>query len=310
MSTITYNNKDKTPVQLGDRVTIRRFLFWKYFGTVVYVPGISPRRGDMESANYRRICIKYDNGTFDSEDADVSGVLVHSKIKFSERQNDVESLQPTDIISEEDEYRQELERNNPPMTGIRLDQTDEVTQSKLAGLPNLPDGIAWPKNDDGLEMILLAQIHCPELPPNVGLPSEGTLFFFYDLDNWDKTKVIYTKEPLPKTPRQRVIPNKGPLKKYHDTNGCCVKFAAYESHASDVFEMGESEGHHFMLGYPLWIQRDEMPPDRVLLLQIDSDTTLNPDWMWGDAGRIYFLISPSDLAAENFDNVEFEMECY
>ncbi|MCI6288563.1 MAG: hypothetical protein MR727_07500 [Lentisphaeria bacterium] len=68
MNTVTYH--DGIPIQIEDRVQIRRFIFWKSMATVVYVPGISPKRRDMEDESAgpencrRRICIKYDNSQF------------------------------------------------------------------------------------------------------------------------------------------------------------------------------------------------------------------------------------------------------
>jgi uncharacterized protein YwqG len=44
-----------------------------------------------------------------------------------------------------------------------------------------------------------------------------------------------------------------------------------------------------------------------LLLQLDSDTCF--DRMWGDLGRIYFLIREPDLAAGRFDRVFLQLQC-
>jgi len=45
----------------------------------------------------------------------------------------------------------------------------------------------------------------------------------------------------------------------------------------------------------------------ILLLQIDSDD--NPEWMWGDCGRLYFWITKTDLAASAFDRVWMVLQC-
>ncbi len=47
--------------------------------------------------------------------------------------------------------------------------------------------------------------------------------------------------------------------------------------------------------------------DWRLLLQIDSDH--NPDWMWGDAGMLYFWIRDQDLAARDFDRAWMILQC-
>lgn len=47
--------------------------------------------------------------------------------------------------------------------------------------------------------------------------------------------------------------------------------------------------------------------DWRLLLQIDSDD--DAAMMWGDAGRLYFLIREDDLASSVFDRCWFELQC-
>jgi len=45
-----------------------------------------------------------------------------------------------------------------------------------------------------------------------------------------------------------------------------------------------------------------------LLLQVDSDD--NAEFMWGDAGRLYFLARVGDLEARRFEMVRVFFECY
>ena len=48
-----------------------------------------------------------------------------------------------------------------------------------------------------------------------------------------------------------------------------------------------------------------------LLFQLDSQSSLEKrkwDWIWGDAGKIYFCIRDEDLKAKSFDKVAFEMQ--
>ncbi|HVF85354.1 MAG TPA: YwqG family protein [Abditibacteriaceae bacterium] len=50
-----------------------------------------------------------------------------------------------------------------------------------------------------------------------------------------------------------------------------------------------------------------------LLFQLDSHFVQEPrhfEWMWGDAGMIYFCIRNEDLKSENFDNVFLELQCH
>jgi uncharacterized protein YwqG len=48
--------------------------------------------------------------------------------------------------------------------------------------------------------------------------------------------------------------------------------------------------------------------DWELLLQVDSDE--KSGMMWGDGGRIYFLIQKDDLAKRQFDKVRLVLQCY
>lgn len=50
------------------------------------------------------------------------------------------------------------------------------------------------------------------------------------------------------------------------------------------------------------------PTDRLLLLHLAGDVAMN--WTWGDAGIVYFRISPQDLATGSFENTEAVLECY
>ena len=47
--------------------------------------------------------------------------------------------------------------------------------------------------------------------------------------------------------------------------------------------------------------------DWILLLQLDSDETA--EFMWGDAGMLYYWIRKQDLAANRFDRVWMTMQC-
>lgn len=95
-------------------------------------------------------------------------------------------------------------------------------------------------------------------------------------------------------------------------------------------DSGDNRTNHHFLGYTDGIQNSykeidaEEPPDLdwkmislaqyrkfaewILLLQIDTDG--NADMMWGDAGRVYFMIRRADLAKGDFSRVKLTMDCY
>lgn len=78
-----------------------------------------------------------------------------------------------------EKYREPAVMLHRPYPPNRLPKTN----SWLGGLPALPAGMEWPRNDDGVPLHFLAQIDCAELPPTDGiLPDKGVLFFFACID--------------------------------------------------------------------------------------------------------------------------------
>ena len=54
-----------------------------------------------------------------------------------------------------------------------------MTQSRLGGLPRLPQGVEWPRTAAGVPLHFLAEIHSKDLPAMGPLmPDEGVFFFF------------------------------------------------------------------------------------------------------------------------------------
>jgi hypothetical protein len=60
-SRIVYPN-GVTPVQLGDHVRVRLFLFIRKTGRITYLPGISPLHREMEHNGIRNVGITFDDG--------------------------------------------------------------------------------------------------------------------------------------------------------------------------------------------------------------------------------------------------------
>lgn len=79
--------------------------------------------------------------------------------------------------------------------------------SRLGGLPDLPADLDWPCGANGKPLAFLAQIELAALPPiaqEIGLPSVGTLWFFYAQDQgaWgflpadrSEWRVLYSEQP-------------------------------------------------------------------------------------------------------------------
>lgn len=77
-----------------------------------------------------------------------------------------------------------------------------VGSSKFGGIPDLPDGFAWPRREEGNPLVFLCQFNLAELAPydrDGLLPGEGMLYFFYDVEpmptiiwcEWDGWAVRY-----------------------------------------------------------------------------------------------------------------------
>ncbi|MBY0203044.1 DUF1963 domain-containing protein [Paenibacillus cucumis (ex Kampfer et al. 2016)] len=66
--------------------------------------------------------------------------------------------------------------------------------TRIGGGPDLPEGVAWPRNEDGLHYNFLAQINLSDLPESIEyLPSSGCLTFMSDTD-LRGGKVLYWPE--------------------------------------------------------------------------------------------------------------------
>lgn len=108
-----------------------------------------------------------------------------------------------------------LDRAREPTIWLRrVLEADSL--SKLGGLPNLPDGVDWPRQGvSNTPLHFLAQIELAHLPPTplaprtAALPARGFLFFFADMEEemlwgWgdrgadrDATRVIYAETAGP-----------------------------------------------------------------------------------------------------------------
>ena len=131
-----------------------------------------------------------------------------------------------------------------------------------------------------------------------------------DCNYW---KIIYTEEKLPENQRERTSVPFPSETEFYDVYEAYYKekfltFEIFISRAGDAENFGEEEEQHQMLGYPLYIQDEEMEPGYELLLQIDCDDDLL--FSWGDCGRLFFWIKPEDLTAKRFDDLKFFLDSH
>ncbi|WP_226537306.1 YwqG family protein [Fictibacillus halophilus] len=82
--------------------------------------------------------------------------------------------------------------------------------------------------------------------------------------------------------------------------------------------------YHYLLGYPIAVQESPIEEvtythsnitrtnvdedDYTLLLQLDYDEEL--DFIWGDVGKVYFIIKKDDLKNGNFKDVLVTWQCH
>lgn len=118
------------------------------------------------------------------------------------------------------------------LTKLTSEDNIKVGQSKIGGLPDLPDSINWFRENNGKPLSFIAQINCSEikgLNQNVKLPNKGIIYFFYssEQDAWgfdykdkDKFKVYYSD----KTDNLRRNNPPSDLPKYSIFNPCKLTF--------------------------------------------------------------------------------------
>jgi hypothetical protein len=96
-----------------------------------------------------------------------------------------------------------LHRPYPPHIAAR-------TNSKLGGLPRLPEYYEWPRTPNGLPLHFLAQIDRADIGLGSPLPPRGVLFFFRRNDEeqiWradrpeDACRVLYVQDAFAATPQ-------------------------------------------------------------------------------------------------------------
>ena len=147
-------------------------------------------------------------------------------------------------------------------------------------------------------------------------------------------RVIYSQASLKFSKKGRVMPEADSML----IDNLILSEAEKEDYFQFVKQLPESYYDHQLLGYPGLIQNDSLElecemftnslewqhysalegadkdsfeqsaSEWVLLLQLGSDNKLN--WLWGDAGNLYWMIRRSDLKAQRFDQVQVIMQCH
>lgn len=216
------------------------------------------------------------------------------------------------------------------MTVFRITYSNEkptVYNSKIGGKPYWPEDKDYPEDNDGVNMVFLAQINFAELPENNIFPEEGMLQFFIAKDDTlglfsdNGYKVVYHPEILESVDVE--------------LDDDILDYTPVYNEAKMVFRMGddlmsyndyrfdksipESEYGIYdtgwgtkLLGYPAFTQWDPREQEGnqkydTLLFQLDSDDGYV---MWGDVGIGNFFISFENLVRRDFSDVLYNWDCY
>jgi uncharacterized protein YwqG len=235
----------------------------------------------------------------------------------------------------------------PNKDTILIDITDvkptNIRESKIGGFPYMSENIELPKNHEWVNLRLLVQINCSELPQNNVFPTEGILQFFIDASDdlmWcefgstENTwwyKVIYHWDTSLEQSKQEYyskledvyMPFQFSEDKYYKVqfNISNKDIPWYNSIESYDFEDDENLFDHLdenynwtkLTWYPAFTQNDIRQDindknDLILLLQLDSH---NSNWkiMVWDSWVMNFFIRKNDLQNLNFENVIYNWDC-
>ena len=231
--------------------------------------------------------------------------------------------------------------------GHQLVAEDEVVAgdlslaSRFRGQPALAPNEEWP-TWRGKEMQFLLQLDLGELPQEAcgPLPSSGILSFFcmpeWDYSSADAGRILYHPDPGALSLR----PASGDTQDFPARlmtivpNTLCMppaesaRFLALGMTGNDeeqyydlvdhlVLRQKDEDLIHQALGYPDQLQGDieaaacglaGTPARRWrLVLQVDSDEAIST--MWGDGGRIYFMVPDEESTKTDFSDACVVMQC-
>ncbi|WP_194814192.1 DUF1963 domain-containing protein [Nocardia sp. XZ_19_385] len=217
----------------------------------------------------------------------------------------------------------------------------------FGGLPELPDGFAWPGADHG-HYEHVASIDLAELPKlDLNLPASGRISVFGDTNGWSGAFLFFPPEvELRETPLPPDLAERNRIIRRTDMTFAMVPsipdgqwleehllgsddyddevYERFEAFSDTYFE--HSWAWHQLGGWANEIQSDHdrgllpgtaayqhfygdrQPSGQILLVQFDTDPEIGMGW--GDFGTLYCFVAPQALAAHDFTDVRVHWECY
>lgn len=216
---------------------------------------------------------------------------------------------------------------------------DRSGTSRIGGTPDLPAGAEWP-TAAGWPLQFLLQIDLAEVSPcdvERVLPEDGLLLFFFTPDFEPQSRVLLvqhddlrpTDAPSELPPHEIYQPFKlTPRTEWTVPSPYDLGFD--EAHMRDHLRLWNRleeevalaqgfgpyyEPRHQLLGHPQLIQSPGLADGTRLLVQVDSDCVFRDKFyprtnmMWGDAGRVYYLIEEGALKSHRLETAEAMWEC-
>ena len=213
---------------------------------------------------------------------------------------------------------------------IETDRT-ALTQSKVLGIPFFPASMAeeYPHTEEGIPLVMFAQINFAEVPPMKGLPTSGLMQVYLNPFDWndENDRIIFFDEEQLK---------EEPIDVYEEILRECIEDAGYYMPAQHVHTMEFEKGFSYSAaddrdyarqlskigekyspeiageyaaavsaefgsrigGYCDFTQYDPRRRKFFQLLQIDSEEGIN----FYDCGVMHVFITPRDLKDGNFEN--------
>ena len=200
-----------------------------------------------------------------------------------------------------------------------------IFDSKVGGLPYLPNGAEAPTDFKGNKLFLLAQINCGDIAELPDFPHEGMLQFF--IQDADMPEIEYTP-----------INNECKMTFESSSEGLTISDYRFEQlfikrwneefpedEATGIFDLDDdvfdviysgedaSNPTHRMGGYPFFTQIDPRDEDSAqydtLLFQLDTDFRPGIGVMWGDVGVGNFFINREALKRLDFSDVLYNWDC-
>jgi uncharacterized protein YwqG len=248
-----------------------------------------------------------------------------------------------------DPFRAAIEASVRPCLGaqVHAEAPASVLGSQLGGIPWWPAGVAYPRDDRGRALYLLAQINLAEADVLAPFPRSGLLQLFIAADslygaNFDAPRdtrgfraVLHRDLSRPRAldevPRALPALRDAALPLHHPFQALALTFTrsamamdptdyrfadtlpdiAADDDLLELYATWHEAPAIRMGGYPTFTQEDPRADRKNDRLGDFNLLTIDSTdgIMWGDSGVAQFLIAEDELAAGDLSNVAYNWDC-